>query len=100
MESLYLQPVTCEENNNILASLKNTACGWDVFQKLLSQFSMQPLCYICNLSLTECVFPHHINIASVILLYKADDPMSFSHYRPVSLLCVLYKVFENFLYTA
>ena len=26
MESLYLQPVTCEEYNNILASLKKTAC--------------------------------------------------------------------------
>ena len=27
MESLYLQPVTCEENNNILASLKKH-CLW------------------------------------------------------------------------
>ena len=60
---------------------------------------MQPLCHICNLSLTEGVFPHQIKIASVILLYKAGDAMSFSHYRPVPLLCILYKVFEKFLYS-
>ena len=29
-ESLYLKPVTCEEINNILVSLKDTACGWDI----------------------------------------------------------------------
>ena len=54
LESLYLQPVTCEEINNILVSLKNTACGWDdissVFLKLSTQQILQPLSHICVVS--------------------------------------------------
>ena len=42
MESIYLQPVTCEEIGKILLDLKNTACGWDEmsasFLRLSSQF--------------------------------------------------------------
>ena len=65
-ESLYLQYVTCEEINNtcILVNLTNTACGWDdissVFLKLSTRSIVQPLSYICNLSLTECVFPNQL----------------------------------------
>ena len=103
MESLYLKPVTCEEINNILVSLKDTACGWDsisaVVLRLSSQFIVQPLSYICNLSLTEGIFPDQLKLANVIPLYKSDDPMLFNHYRPVSLLCVLSKIFEKVMYS-
>ena len=34
MELLYLKPVTFEEINNILYSLKDTACGWDNIRQL------------------------------------------------------------------
>ena len=99
MESIYLQPVTCEEIGKILLDLKNTACGWDEmsasFLRLSSQFITQPLAFICNQSLTEGVFPEQLNLAYVIPLYKAEDPMLFNHYRPASLLCVLSKVFEK-----
>ena len=103
MESVYLQPVTCEEISKILLDLKNTACGWDEmsasFLRLSSQFITQPLAFICNQSLTEGVFPEQLKLANVIPLYKADDPMLFNHYRPVSLLCVLSKVFEKVMYS-
>ena len=103
MESLYLKPVTCEEINNILVSLKDTACGWDsisaVVLRLSSQFIVQPLSYICNLSLTKGIFPDQLKLANVIPLYIADDPMLFNHYRPVSLLCVLSKIFEKVMYS-
>ena len=103
LESLYLQPATCEEINNILVSLKNTACGWDdissVFLKLSTQQILQPLFHICNLSLTEGVFPNQLKMANVIPLYKSEDPMLFNQHRPVSLLCVLSKVFEKIMYS-
>ena len=103
LESLYLQPVTCEEINNILVSLKNTACGWDdissVFLKLSTQQILKPLSHICNLSLTAGAFPNQLKMANVIPLYKSEDPMLFNHYRPVSLLCVLSKVFEKIMHT-
>ena len=57
-----------------------------------------PLVYICNMSLSEGVFPTQLKMANVVPLYKCDDPMMFNHYRPVSLLCTLSKVFEKVMY--
>ena len=48
-----------------------------------------PLVYICNMSLSEGVFPTQLKMANVVPLFKCDDPMMFDHYRPVSLLCTL-----------
>ena len=39
-----------------------------------------------------------VKIANVIPLYKKEDPMIFSNYRPVSLLCSLCKVLEKIMY--
>ena len=54
--------------------------------------------YICNMSLSEGVFPTQLKVADVVPLYKCDDPVIFNHYRPVSLLCTLSKVFEKVMY--
>ena len=65
---------------------------------LLSLSSIKtPLTHILNLSLSEGVFPEELKKANVIPLFKADDPMLFNIYRPVSLLCVLSKVFEKIM---
>ena len=58
-------------------------------------FVANPLVYICNMSLSEGVFPKQLKVANVVPLYKCDDLMLFNHYRPVSLLCTLSKVFEK-----
>ena len=50
------------------------------------------------MSLSEGVFPTQLKFANVVPLYKCDDPMLFNHYRPVSLLCTLSKVFEKVMY--
>ena len=44
-------------------------------------------------------FPRELKVANVIPLYKADDPLLVNNYRPVSLLCVISKVFEKVMYT-
>ena len=56
----------------------------------------QPLLYVLNLSLAQEIFPNELN---VIPLFKAGDPMKFNDYCPVSLLCILSKVFENVMYS-
>ena len=58
-----------------------------------------PLTHICNLSLQDGIFPAEMKHATVVPLYKSDDPMAFNNYRPVSLLPVLPKVFEKLMYT-
>ena len=40
-------------------------------------------------------FPSQLKIANVIPLYKSEDPMLLNNYRPVSVLCVLSKVFKK-----
>ena len=46
----------------------------------------------------EGVFPEVLKAANVIPLFKCGDAMSFNNYRPVSLLCVLSKIFEKIMY--
>ena len=72
VHTMFLEPVSLEEVTNIFQNLKN------------------------NLSLTEGLFPAELKIANVLPLYKADDNMVFNNYRPVSLLCILSKVFEMY----
>ena len=54
--------------------------------------------YLCNQSLTEGLFPMELKLANVIPLYKSDVSFVFNNYRPVSLLCVISKVFEKVMY--
>ena len=101
-ETVFLAPVTQEEIKLKIKSLKDTATGYDEINamslKLVNQFITQPLTHLCNLSLTQGVFPEQLRIANVIPLYKTDDSMVFNNYQPVSLLCVLSKVFEKVMY--
>ena len=56
-----------------------------------------PLSRICNLSLADRVFHDHLKLANVAPLFKADDSMIFNNHRPVSILCVISRVFERIM---
>ena len=102
IQETILEPVTLEEIKAIVSSLKNNATGFDEINaeclKMSMAFVANPLVYICNMFLSEGVFPTQLKIANVVPLYKCDDPMLFNHYRPVSLLCTLSKVFKKVMY--
>ena len=102
-ESIFLSPVTCSEIHNIIVNLKNDAPGYDEINtsipKYISENIVDPLVYLCNLSLQQGIFPWELKLANVLSLYKNDDPFMFNNHRPVSLLCVLSKVFENVMYS-
>ena len=66
--------------------------------KIYSQFLLKPLIHICYLFISQGIFPEQLKITNVIPLYKSDDSMSFNNYRPVSVLCVLSKIFEKIMY--
>ena len=102
-ECLFLDPVSTSEIKEIIVALKNTANGYDDIGDLLLKLAVEyignALEFLCNLFFTEGIFPDQLKTANVIPLYKADDPMQFNHYRPVSLLCILSKVFEKVMYS-
>ena len=64
----------------------------------LSAFELTLHNLICNISLQQGIFPDELKIANVLPLFKACDPCVFDNYRPVSLLCVLSKVYEKLMY--
>ena len=102
LNTIFLAPVTDEELHEIFKNLKNSAPGYDEMKteplrNALPHY-VNPLNYICNLSLHQGVFPDEMKVANVLPLYKKDDSMVFSNYRPVSLLCSLSKVFERIMY--
>ena len=101
-ESLFLSPVDGTEITKIVMSLKNSASGYDDINATLLKFVIsciaEPLCYVCNLSFCEGIFPKQLKIAYVVPIYNADDSMVFNNYRPVSILCALSKVFEMVIY--
>ena len=102
IQSIFLSEVTTNEIDKIIQSLKNGAAGHDDITaanlKLVARSINQPLAYLCNLSFTQGVFPMELKLANILPLYKSEDPYSFNNYRPVSLLCVLSKVFEKVMY--
>ena len=101
-ESIYLAPVNENEIGQLIKSLKDTTAGFDDLNsmclKISSRFLLKPLTHICNLSISQGIFPEQLKIANVIHLYKSDDSTSFNNYRPVSVLCVLSKIFEKIMY--
>ena len=102
VNSIFLHDVTIEEINEIITSLKNRAAGWDEFNpqiiKEIRSLISFPLVHIGDLSLQQGIFPDELNIVNVLPLIKACDPCVFNNYRPVSLLCVLSKVYEKVMY--
>ena len=100
-ESIFLSPVTPVEIEKLLLTLKDSATGWDEINAMFLKhlwIIWNPLCHVCNMSLEEGTFHSKLKIAYVLPLFKSDEPSHFNNYRPVSLLCILSKVFEKIMY--
>ena len=100
--SLFLLPATDKEVKNIIKQLKDGASGRDgitsLSLKLVSDDIAKPITRIVNLSFSQGVDPNELKIALVSPLYKANDPMFFSNYRPISLLSTFSKKLEKLMY--
>ena len=101
--SIFLEPVTEKEIHDIIKSLKDGAPGHDEIiahiMKCCSHHIELPLVHTCNLSLNEGIFPQEMKLANVKSLFKSGESILFNNYRPVSLLCVLSRVFERVMYS-
>ena len=100
---MFMEPVKEDEVTTIINNLKNTAPGHDEITagtlKCVLAAIYHPLVYIWNLSLSEGLFPDELKIANVVPICKADYSVQLNNYSPVSLLCILSKVFEKVMYT-
>ena len=102
-ESIFFQPVLENEILQNIGKLKNSSAGWDGFEakviKEIKNTLVIPLVHVCNLSLTSGTFPNELKVANVVPIFKAGDDDIFSNYRPVSVLSVISKIYENIVYT-
>ena len=101
LQSMYVSNVTEDEISKIILSLKLCSPGWDGIQakivKSTFHLYLQPLVHLLNLSLSQGVFPDELKIAKVIPIFKNDDNMLVNNYRPISILPVFSKIFEQIM---
>lgn len=86
-----------------LSALKeNSSTGPDgleaKFFKLAAHVIMYPLADLFNLSLSTCSIPSTWKSARVTPLFKSGDPSDVNNYRPISIICVIAKVFEKLIF--
>jgi hypothetical protein len=101
--TIFLEQVDAQEVENIIKNLKDSSPGWDEIPasviKKVTHFLVNPLTYICNLSLITGIVPLEMKIAKVIPLHKGGDSTVLSNYRPVSVLPCFSKVLEKVIYS-
>ena len=57
-----------------------------------------PLCMLFNISLHMNIFPSQWKMANVVPVFKKSDPQKVNNYRPISLMCIISKVFAKCIY--
>ena len=99
VNSMFIEPVTDDEIHKIVISLNNSAPGYDDVNaqvlKLCITDIRQPLCYLCNRSLIEGIFPCEMKIANVLLLYKSGDPMLFNNSSGIITVYIVEGLWES-----
>jgi len=102
-DSFFLAPVTEDEIIKTFTNLKNGAAGWDGFRadiiKKVKHIIAPSITHICNLSFSLGYVPREMKLANVVPIFKAGDNMTFTNYRPVSVLPLVSKVLERVMYT-
>ena len=88
----------------VFGKLKTSkGCGNDgiasCFLKIALPVISESLCDIFNLSIATGCFPDSWKIARVAPIFKSGQPDDRSNYRPISVLPVLARVFENLFIT-
>lgn len=99
-QTIFLWPTDINEIDEIISKLKtNKAPGFDGMTteiiKKLRHIISQPLSVIINKILVTGVCPNSFKKTIVTVLHKAGEKSKIGNYRPISLVTVLTKIFEN-----
>ena len=95
---------TASEICQIVGSFKDGfSCGLDnipmhIVKNVIMAIA-DPLSHICNLAITSGLFPDNMKLAKVCPVYKSDNKMEFSNYRPISILPTFSKILEKIIYS-
>ena len=99
-DCIQLLEASPEEIFNIICELDSKkAAGSDgipckVIKELKEQLA-NPLTCIVNKIISEAQYPDILKLATVVPIYKKGDSHDPKNYRPISLLPIINKIFEN-----
>ena len=101
ISNFSFRPVSVEEVKRIIRDLKtNKAVGGEIPTKILKEceFTFDVLTKFINKSVETGYFPDSLKLANLAPVFKKEDPLEKSNYRPVSILSLLSKVYEKVIY--
>ena len=92
------QPISVDEVIKVVTNLKdsNAVGGTKILKECKSAFDIITACI--NKAIETGNFPDSIKMANVTPVFKKEDPLDKSNYRPVSILPLLSKVYERVIY--
>lgn len=103
-KSMFLNPVTTDEVNDIILNLKTTKpydsaeLPINIIKKISSLIS-KPLVYLINQSFVTGIVPKTMKIAVISPIFKAGDIHDKKNYRPISKLTIFSKILERAMHT-
>lgn len=100
--SIFISPTDNYEIHSIINKMKLKNGGVDGINmkviKKLSNYIVDPLVHIINLSIEKSIWPDVLKCADVKPIFKANNRHVISNYRPISLISNFSKIFEKVLY--
>lgn len=96
----YINPITVTEIEQAIDRLKNKKSEShdgisNHFLKLIKEAISPLLTYYINQSIIDCNFPDYLKEIKVIPLWKGGDSTNPNHYRPLSLVSPISKIYES-----
>lgn len=100
INSIFLSPVTVNEVTNIIkkVSQKHSSGIDDIPCSILQgivDIIADPLTSLINMSFADGKFPNELKTSRIIPILKKGDSSLLENYRPISLLSVFSKIYEN-----
>ena len=99
--SFSFQPVFMEEVKTVIRDMKNNkSVGGEIPIQILkeSEFTFKVLTNCIKKSIETGCFLDSLIEANITPIFKKDDPLDKSNYRPVSILLLISNVYERLIY--
>ena len=100
-ESMFLEPCTDKEIENLIDDLENGKAS-DISIRVLKNCSRSITPYLTkfyNNFIDLGIFPDRLKIGQITPIFKKGNPQFLQNYRPISTLPCFGKLFEKVLYT-
>lgn len=102
-DSIFVAPSIPMDIQKIIKSLKSTnSVGYDGIStriiKYVSELISGHLSYIINLCISSGVYPDALKVSVIKPLFKKNSKEHMANYRPISLIPIISKIFEKYIY--